>query len=425
MTTDETGRQFVYDAWNRLVIVKDSGGTTLKTYGYDGLNRRVTETAGGTTTDLYYSDQWQTLEEKVGSNYTKRYVWSPVYVDAMVLRDRDTDGNGSLDERLWVQQDANWNVTALVDGSGAVVERYAYDPYGVVTIYDASYGTRSSSSYAWTQGFQGMFFDAVSGSYKSRGRTDISPTLGRAFQPDPMGLAPDSNYYRWEMNNPLARLDPFGLDANKRDGAHGYDIEWFTSLNSPYEWCWGFPDKGYRVAATYFYANVACSKVGNDYHPDLDGPMKYDNVIEKTSLRGSYTPDTVYQGPKVSHVKNGKMMVIELDIAITKKRVNPAVLAGAFAAPQQIPKPNATGGAAGALLGIALALSDPDYAATYQAKWTVECDCDKPIKTFLGGTGAFKKNYLLGSSLHWEDDQTYAADQALTPGDEVPNRGPG
>ena len=32
MTTDETGRQFVYDAWNRLVIVKNSGGTTLKTY---------------------------------------------------------------------------------------------------------------------------------------------------------------------------------------------------------------------------------------------------------------------------------------------------------------------------------------------------------------------------------------------------------
>jgi len=45
-----------------------------------------------------------------------------VYVDAMVLRDRDTDANGSLAERLWVQQDANFIVTPLVDNNGDVVE---------------------------------------------------------------------------------------------------------------------------------------------------------------------------------------------------------------------------------------------------------------------------------------------------------------
>jgi YD repeat-containing protein len=120
MTGDETGKQFVYDAWNRLVKVKDSGGNTLATYGYDAQGYRVTSTAGGTTTDLYYSSEWQVLEEQVGSAVKAHYVWSPVYIDAMVLRDRDADensGNG-LEERLWVQQDANWNVTALLDGSG-------------------------------------------------------------------------------------------------------------------------------------------------------------------------------------------------------------------------------------------------------------------------------------------------------------------
>src|SRR5262249_22934938 len=116
MTQAETGLRYVYDAWNRLGAVKNSAGTrTPKTYTYGGLHRRVSEAVGGTTADLYYSDGWQVLEEKVGSNTTKRYVWSPVYADAMLLRDRDTDANGSLDERLWVQQDANYNVTALVD----------------------------------------------------------------------------------------------------------------------------------------------------------------------------------------------------------------------------------------------------------------------------------------------------------------------
>jgi YD repeat-containing protein len=66
MTGDENGLGYVYDAWNRLVVVKSSGGTTLETFSYDGMNRRVTTTASGATTDLYYSTAWQVLEEQVG-----------------------------------------------------------------------------------------------------------------------------------------------------------------------------------------------------------------------------------------------------------------------------------------------------------------------------------------------------------------------
>jgi RHS repeat-associated protein len=215
MLTDENGQQYEYDVWNRLVAVK-SGVTVLKSYGYDGLNHRVTETASGVTTDLIYSTEWQVLEEQVEAVTTQRYVWGPIYVDAMVLRDRDADDNGTLDERLWAVQDANWNVTAIVDGSGAVLERYAHDPFGEVTIYSPTYGSvLTASNYAWTQGFQGMFFDAASGTYKSRIRTDYSPTLGRPIQSDPLQFgAGDVNFYRWEGNNPGNVTDPSGLDAS-------------------------------------------------------------------------------------------------------------------------------------------------------------------------------------------------------------------
>ena len=94
MTKDETGKQFTFDAWNRLKVVKDSGGTTLKTYGYDALNRRVTETVGGTTTDLYYSSGWQVLEERVGGTARVSYVWSPVYVDATTVATIQRSGPG-------------------------------------------------------------------------------------------------------------------------------------------------------------------------------------------------------------------------------------------------------------------------------------------------------------------------------------------
>jgi RHS repeat-associated protein len=211
LKTDQNGQQYAFDAWDRLIEVKNSGGTMLATYEYDGLDRRVSATHGSTTTDFYYSDQWQVLEERVGGNATAQYVWSPVYVDALILRDRDTDANGSLDERLWVQQDANWNVTALIDGSGNVVERYLYDAFGSVTILDGSGNVLSNSAYDWEYLWQGLRLDPATGLYHARYR-EIHPLLGRPLQRDPLGFdAGDVNLYRWEANQPANVTDPTGL----------------------------------------------------------------------------------------------------------------------------------------------------------------------------------------------------------------------
>jgi RHS repeat-associated protein len=211
LTTDDQGHRLVYDAWNRLVAVKN-GGTTLVSYKYDALGRRIVENPG-TVNDLYYDAAWQILEERSNgvSTATIQYVWSPVYVDALVLRDRSTANNGTLDERLWVQQDANYNVTALVNGSGSVVERYDYDPYGKRTVLDASFNTRSSTSYAFVNGFQGLRLDTTSGFYYARIR-DFSPTLGRFVQADPAGFdVGDSNFYRFEGDSSTGSSDPSGL----------------------------------------------------------------------------------------------------------------------------------------------------------------------------------------------------------------------
>ncbi len=145
LTKDENDYRFVYDAWNRQVQIKNSSNTVIATNAFDGLNRKAQVTTSSGTIDRIFSSDWQVLEEKSGSNTKNRYVWSPAYVDAMVLRDRDTDANGTLDERLYPLQDANWNTTALVNTSGSVVERDTYSPFGVVTFRDAS-GTVISAS---------------------------------------------------------------------------------------------------------------------------------------------------------------------------------------------------------------------------------------------------------------------------------------
>ena len=105
MTRDETGKQFHYDAWNRLIRVRTSGGTILAEYSYDALGRRITDGRA-----MYYSADWQVLEIRSGSQTKEQSVWSPVYVDALIERDRDADSNGTLEERLYAIHDANFNV---------------------------------------------------------------------------------------------------------------------------------------------------------------------------------------------------------------------------------------------------------------------------------------------------------------------------
>jgi hypothetical protein len=68
-------------------------------------------------------------------------------------------GGGTLSERLYVQQDANWNVTAVVNTSGVVVERYAEDPFGQVTYLTPTWATQSGSTVSWTYLHQGLRFD--------------------------------------------------------------------------------------------------------------------------------------------------------------------------------------------------------------------------------------------------------------------------
>ena len=149
----------VYDAWNRMVKVS-SGGSTVATYTYDGQNRRIIKFTATTseTRHFYYSNQWRDIEERTGSAgaMERQYVWGTRYIDELVCRDR-------ANERLYAMQDANMNLTGICNASGTVVERYRYDPYGNVTIMNASWSVLGSSAYAWMIGHQGLLRDIESG----------------------------------------------------------------------------------------------------------------------------------------------------------------------------------------------------------------------------------------------------------------------
>jgi apolipoprotein N-acyltransferase len=76
----------------------------------------------------------------------EQYVWGLDYIDSAVVRFRDSDSNGTLDETLYVVHDANFSVTAVIDTSGDAQERYTYTPYGIRTVLDGSFGARGGST---------------------------------------------------------------------------------------------------------------------------------------------------------------------------------------------------------------------------------------------------------------------------------------
>lgn len=109
-----------------------------------------------------------------------------------------------------MQQEANFNVTVLINSSGSVVERFVYDPYGQTTFLNSSWTVLAGSAYAWVVLHQGGRSELATGFNDFRNRVE-SHSLGRWAQLDPMGLAAgDTNLYRYILNNPINGTDPTG-----------------------------------------------------------------------------------------------------------------------------------------------------------------------------------------------------------------------
>ena len=233
MVVDQAGRRLVYDAWNRLVQVNTAAGAAIVRYEYDPLGQRIVQRTGvGTAAevrDFYYSTGWQVLEERVRTPAgiipaaaNTQYVWSPVSSDALIARDRNTDGLAGtgargLEQRIYVLQDANWNVTSLVEAAGvpttatgAIINRFLYLPYGDEQVLSATWG-KSLPNVVWQYLYQGLRVEAATGLAAARNR-DYSPILGRFIERDPIGFAAgDNNLYRFVGNAPIGRTDPSGL----------------------------------------------------------------------------------------------------------------------------------------------------------------------------------------------------------------------
>jgi RHS repeat-associated protein len=209
------GTTYTYDADGDLVSSADSTGTT--TYQYDALNRLTGITSPSGTTTYRYDALGDLVAEDQNGQVTDLLV-DPTgpgmvfgqFTSAGGAVDHYVDGNGLVSSvsasgnTAYYDFDATGNTVQLTGTGGAVLDTYAYLPFGEQM---PRTGTDSNpfayvGQYGALDGGQGLIF--------MRNRW-YSPSLGRFMSPDPTGLdGGDANLYRYAHNSPIDVIDPTG-----------------------------------------------------------------------------------------------------------------------------------------------------------------------------------------------------------------------
>ncbi|MDR2440385.1 MAG: hypothetical protein LBE12_13575, partial [Planctomycetaceae bacterium] len=106
------------------------------------------------------------------------YVWGLRYIDDLVLREKGS-------ERLYPLADPNWNVVAICNVSGDVLEHYTYNAFGKCNVFDADFTTKAGTELNWTRTFTGQVLDAETGLMLYR-RRYYQVEFGRFISRDPI-----------------------------------------------------------------------------------------------------------------------------------------------------------------------------------------------------------------------------------------------
>jgi RHS repeat-associated protein len=192
---------FVYDANNRLIQVVSPQSVVISQYSYDAMGRRISKTVGPVVTVFYY-DNARIIEsqETGGSGSVTTYTYG-TYIDEVLTL---TSSLLPLSPYFY-HQNTLWSVHALTDVAGAVVERYTYEAYGVITILDQSFLPLGSAPLAYFT-FTGREYDAETGLYHYRART-YGSGLGRFYSRDTLGYVDGMNLYEYVRSRPTRYID--------------------------------------------------------------------------------------------------------------------------------------------------------------------------------------------------------------------------
>ena len=188
------GFTYTYDDDNRMLTIVSA--TDNWNFQYDGLGNRVASTHNGNTTHYLIDPSGL---GNVEAEFNGTGALTAHYTYGLDL----TSSVQPTGAASYYHFDGADNTVQVTNASGAVVNNYAYLPFGEQTVLAA--GVSNPFTY---DGQVGVLDEGL-GLYFMRNRW-YSPALGRFVQQDPSGLASDINLYRYAGNDPLVFVDPNG-----------------------------------------------------------------------------------------------------------------------------------------------------------------------------------------------------------------------
>ncbi len=185
---------YTYNYENRLVRADFPDGTYAE-YVYDVKGRRIEKSVDGNVTGFLYDGSHLLAEYDSLGSLIRNYFYGADQYNPLLMKE-----NGSV---YFYLKDHLGTPKKLIDESGTVVWSGNYNSFGKMTI---NVETVENSI-----GFPGQYLDRVSKKYYNLHRY-YNPEIGRYAQLDPAGLSSSTvNLYLYGYNNPINRIDPFGL----------------------------------------------------------------------------------------------------------------------------------------------------------------------------------------------------------------------
>jgi RHS repeat-associated protein len=189
------GRTYTYNDENKLLTMVSA--TDNWSFQYDGLGNRVASVHNGKTTRyLIDSGGFGNLAAEFDGTgaVIAHYTYGLDLVSSV-----QPSGAAS-----YYHFDGTGNTVQITNASGAIVNSYAYLPFGEQTVLAAAVAN------PFTYSGQIGVMDEGTGLYFMRNRW-YNPTLGRFQHLDPVGLAGGENLYEYVGNSPLRYNDALGL----------------------------------------------------------------------------------------------------------------------------------------------------------------------------------------------------------------------